>query len=411
MNICRFFVPLLALVSTTPSTVVSGQDVIPPGTVAKILPHLSKERPLDVSFLKLGAFADPKCGLVEYKVSLSRGSARQDISVMSEPETTPSPFRAILASLKRLRVDADGSPRAYHPEDPDGTGACSLVRDKTGAHYPQDKRACAIDRLSNAGVLLFKGANRVPDARFVDEWLQFWPLIRERRLRSLKLAELARDSSLDQYYLFYSTSNDTTAIFRDRIIKRDPSGYPCIRGVQSRFSGYFIASTSLKYPVDHFDVDDSTVKNTAPAECGPLRNINSELTPYFVLPAGVLGPAGIGDIVIGQLTTGGIRRRVYAIAADEGPVSRFGEASIAFNQQLAGVSGPVLNNKGLNALDIDDGRTIAVIVFPGTRSLLKGDFSVANIETIGKELLATWERPKGEGRLDACISKVTASAR
>jgi hypothetical protein len=56
-----------------------------------------------------------------------------------------------------------------------------------------------------------------------------------------------------------------------------------------------------------------------------------------------------------------------SVAADEGPISHFGEGSAALNQALLGESEPIVNNRALNQRDIDD-KIVTVLILGGTKS-------------------------------------------
>ena len=262
-----------------------------------------------------------------------------------------------------------------------------------------------------------------------EDWLQFWSLIRERKLQSFDLEKVLGASFGYHYYGFYWKQKDMTAIFKDENVQRTADGYPCTRGAGSRYAGYFVAATTLRHGTDHAGgdfgrpsvlalasadasaADSATDRSIAPAECEAFRNINSETVAYFVIPGGTLGGAGIGDVVVARIKTGTGERYAYGVAADEGPIGKFGEGSILFNQQLLGKTGAVMNNRGLNALDIDH-TPVAIAILGGTRDLLKGDFSQRNVERVAKAEFARWG---GGGdpvrRFDACAAAATVIPR
>jgi Fungal chitosanase of glycosyl hydrolase group 75 len=142
----------------------------------------------------------------------------------------------------------------------------------------------------------------------------------------------------------------------------------------------------------------------APAECQAFRNIDSETVAYYVIPGGTLGEASVGDIVVARVKTSAGDKYVYGVAADEGPIGKFGEGSILFNQKLLGKTGAVMNNRGLNMLDIDH-TPVAVAILGGTRDLLKGDFSQGNVEKVARAEFARWGGGSDpERRMDACAA-------
>ena len=106
--------------------------------------------------------------------------------------------------------------------------------------------------------------------------------------------------------------------------------------------------------------------------------------------------------------------RAYGIAGDTGPYDQFGEGSIAFNKALLDDHRQIENGKDVDSLDINlaeprtqhlEGASMAVLLFGGTRRLLGGDYSEANIRKVGEAQLKRWNAKAsgGEGRLDACL--------
>ena len=187
------------------------------------------------------------------------------------------------------------------------------------------------------------------------------------------------------------------------IIPSTKDGYPCVRGSESRYPGYFVAATTLTRPGP-----------VRPDGCEPLSYLDAAEIPFFVLPGGDFGHIEIGDIVIGHFKTSNEEHVVFGIAGDAGPIEQFGEGSIAFHLALRGKAGaPVMNVQDVNALDIDSdflkqkNATLAILVLGGTKKRLAGNYSRENIEKIGRDELARWN---GGGerltqRLNACVAK------
>jgi hypothetical protein len=397
----------------------SAQDL--PPNLKDIASQLGKKRSTTVTFASAGPATAPACGLAPFNVTLSRGSRSFTHAVLSEPGDKAM-RKTIFVVTAGLAADADGSPRAYHPEDPTGSGICTLSPGRDGALVPSGP-ACALDSFADGGIAVFKGTSQLKDSGLKEDWLQFWSLIRERKLASFDLAQVLGASFGYHYYGFYWKQKDMTAIFKDENVQRTADGYPCTRGAASRYAGYFVAATTLQHTADHAGADvvrpslfalaaanvgaaDTAAAGdaVAPAECQALRNIDSETVAYYVIPGGTLGEASVGDIVVARVKTSAGDRYVYGVAADEGPIGKFGEGSILFNQKLLGKTGAVMNNRGLNMLDID--RTpVAVAILGGTRDLLKGDFSQGNVEKVAKAEFARWGGGSDpERRMDACAA-------
>lgn len=406
---------------------VSGFTQDLPPNLRDIAGHLGKKRATTVAFASAGPATAPACGLAPFNVTLSRGSRSFTHAVLSEPGDKVA-RKTIFVVTGGLASDADGSPRAYHPEDPTGSGSCTLSAGRDGSLVPSGS-ACALDSFADGGIAVFKGTTQLKDSSLKEDWLQFWSLIRERKLKSFDLEKVLGASFGYHYYGFYWKQKDMTAIFKDENVQRTADGYPCTRGAGSRYAGYFVAATTLRHGTDHAGgdfgrpsvlalasadasaADSATDRSIAPAECEAFRNIDSETVAYFVIPGGTLGGAGIGDVVVARIKTGTGERYAYGVAADEGPIGKFGEGSILFNQQLLGKTGAVMNNRGLNALDIDH-TPVAIAILGGTRDLLKGDFSQRNVERVAKAEFARWG---GGGdpvrRFDACAAAATVIPR
>ena len=404
----------------------SAQDL--PPNLSDIASHLGKKRSTTVVFSSGGQATAPACGLAPFNVTLSRGSRSFTHAVLSEPGDKAR-RKTIFVVTGGLASDADGSPRAYHPEDPTGSGTCTLSAGHDGSLVPSGP-ACALDSFADGGIAVFKGTSQLKDSGLKDDWLQFWSLIRDKKLQSFDLAKVLGASFGYHYYGFYWKQKDMTAIFKDENVQRTADGYPCTRGASSRYAGYFVAATTLRHTTDHAGADvgrpsvfalasaDAGAPERAaagdaiaPAECEAFRNIDSETVAYFVIPGGTLGDATIGDIVVARIKTSTGDRYAYGVAADEGPIGKFGEGSILFNQQLLGKAGAVMNNRGLNALDIDH-TPVAIVILGGTRDLLKGDFSQGNVERVAKAEFARWGGDADPTqRMDACAAAATVISR
>jgi hypothetical protein len=406
-----------ALVSLTILYFVSAasglaQDMPPNGNLAQMVTKLGKKLPTDVSISATNQPVAPACKLQRFDVTLSRGADRKyTYSILSDPDGPGASRRNVLAVSAGLAVDADGSARAYHPEDPTGSGTCTLTGDHNGGYYPSGGQVCAIDNFSDGGIAVFKGTTQVRDGDLADDWRQFWSLIRDKKLTPYDLARVSGMSFGYHYYFFYWKQRDMTVFFKDENVQRTSDGYPCTRGGKSRFAGYFVAATTLKHDSDHAGAEIFNPVAVAPAECQALRDIDAEMVPYFVIPGGTLGQATIGDVVVARVKTDGGERIVYGVAADEGPIRSFGEGSAALNQLLLSKTGPVINNAALDKLDIS--RTaVTILILGGTRQLLKGNFSRANIETVAHAEFVRWGRGADPAkRLNACIAEAKVNPR
>ena len=261
-----------------------AQDL--PPNLRDIASQLGKKRSTTVTFASAGPTTAAACGLAPFNVTLSRGSRSFTHAVLSEPGDKAM-RKTIFVVTAGLASDADGSPRAYHPEDPTGSGTCTLTPGRDGALVPSGP-ACALDSFADGGIAVFKGTSQLKDSGLKEDWLQFWSLIRERKLASFDLAQVLGASFGYHYYGFYWKQKDMTAIFKDENVQRTADGYPCTRGAGSRYAGYFVAATTLRHATDHAgaDVERPSVFALASADASA-----ADRTPAPVAPALPLAPA------------------------------------------------------------------------------------------------------------------------
>jgi hypothetical protein len=402
---------LVGSLALVPTVSAEAQDIPPPKVLSAIAAQFSKRFPATtVSFSAPGQRAAEPCEMTPATMTTARDTRRRDFPVLIDGQRgAGAEPRDILARISRLTVDADGSGRSYHPDDPFGEGVCTISAGRDGR--PAFHGVCAVDNLASGGFRLFLDAIRLtrvakaakgPD--LADEWKKIWPLIHERKVRAFNLGSLTREKALDRYYGFHDRTQNLTAIFNREIIPPDAEGYPCRHGASSPHAGYFISATTLSSPQS--DTKDS---------CTSTAFIDAEHVPFFVLPTGRLGQAGVGDVVVGYLNVDGQERLAYGIAADTGPFDQFGEGSIAFNQRLLADSKPVMNVKGVYGVDInlkaiardkEKPAAMAILVLGATRHLFKGDYSPRNVETVARQEFARWggNAEQAIRRLKACTA-------
>lgn len=155
----------------------------------------------------------------------------------------------------------------------------------------------------------------------------------------------------------------------------DDSGEPLIQGEDQPYPGYYISTTSLVYP--GFKDED------------PLRYVNSEVIPYFVLPSDLLYETGttLGDIgYVYNIRNG---KGCFAIYADTGSEGKIGEGSMYLAKQLG------INDNPRTGGQADD---VLYIIFP--YSGYKQPLSIDKINTLGKKLQ---EKSRMQEFLEACF--------
>lgn len=394
----------------------AAQDLPPPSVLEKIIPQL--QEPLTsarIVFQSKASKTDALCNMQNFEMTLERDGkgAPNKYSVLLNPQQGESIVpRQMLALVNRIAVDADGAERAYHPEDIYGKGVCERKKDTEGKEIWSG--VCALDSFASSGIRIFDGANRVrfpslsKQPKEAEEasvrWKNFWALIRGRKLPAIDFKKIAGPLAPDGYRMFYEKETNRSAFFKRAIIPHTRDGYPCLHGEESRYPGYFLTATTLTQP--------SVIRADG---CAPTRYIDALDIPFFVLPGGGIGSAQLGDIVIGFYKSGGAQRIAYGIAADAGPIEKFGEGSVAFNQILLGQpSKPVMNIDDVNSFHISSDRlkkenaTLAILVLGGTKQRLNGNYSRENIDKVGRAELARWNGSGADmtARLNACVKQM-----
>jgi hypothetical protein len=377
----------------------------------RMISQLDKTSPSKAAFTRSPAGASAQCGMPAYDMTISRANgARHTFSVLSEPMAAGS--RNVFAATQGLASDADGSPRAYHPRDPQGAGQCKVVLDSKGNAVVSDGQTCALDTLYDGGTIVFRGTSKITPTNANADWSNFWSLIANQKLPSFDLKTVSGVELGFHYYFFYWKQNDMTVFFKDENVQRTNQGYPCVRKSKSAFAGYFVSATTLKHANDVLGAETASADDIAPAECLALRNIDSEAVPYFVIPGGSLDGAAVGDVVVARLRAGPKDRLVFGVAADAGPIAKFGEGSVLFNQLLFRDAKPVVNNHGLNSLDHRD--PVAILILGGSGKSLNQDYTRDNIERVAKAAFAKWGADKNADpveRFDACVGGAPVNPR
>ena len=392
MRLAVFMLLLIASVSRC-----YAQDRPPPGELKQIIPHLDKKPIMRVDYVPArgpGEATGAACGMQKFTMTLRNaaiGKSSPAIRLLADPQSGATSPKTLLITLDRIKVDSDGSPRTYHPVDISAQRRCDMLTNPiTGI--------CPLDRLVNSGPRTFIGP-RADDAGFAENWKAIWPSIQDGSLKPVWIKDVAgADKIQDGYYFYYLRNKRISAFLKDAIIPQQ-DGKPCVHGPGDRYPGYFQSATKLENP------------GHDAARCAAARYLDAEQVPYFVFPGAQLGEARMGDVVVGIYG----ERTVFGIAGDEGSVTAFGEASIAFNQVLLNRParpGNVNDADGLEVVAIwrSAGKTkikpLAILVFAGTRALLKETFTAENIGKVGQQKFDEWKKQgsDAEKRLAACVA-------
>jgi hypothetical protein len=397
----------VAILLGWPATGAKAQERPSDADLASIIEQLSAHHREGsrVEFVNVDPAMSPSCRMNAAAMKVSRGTDSKSFPVLIDNRGGPSGVRQMFAKLGRISVDADGAGRAYHAEDP--FGDCSPSADQPS------RRICALDNFSDAGMRLFLGAARLKRAdpksqtadapTFLPNWRELWPLIRDQKLVPLPLKSIAAPEGPRDFNLIHWKERNLTFAFNTKIVPATHKGYPCRFGQESEYSGYFISATTFK-----------KASPTRTDGCKPAQYLDSEKVPFLVVPTEKFGGIGLGDIAIGFLKTPAGLHIAYGIAGDTGPYDHFGEGSIAFNKALLDERRRIEDAGDVDSLDIDlaeprrqhlEGASLAVLVLGGTRRLLGGDYSEANIRKVGEVQLKRWSAavPGSEGRLNACL--------
>jgi hypothetical protein len=372
---------------------VEARAQTPPPDILRAIVAKVAEPSSQIVFKPARGASSSICRMRPFDMQLMQdGNLARSYSILMDTDPAGSSVpKDVLAVVSRFTIDADGSPRAYHPEDPDGRGVCDPERRADGSTHMRG--ICALDRFANAGLRVFRNTDVMEKDDLVREWAVIWPYIRDRRLQPVELHTVAGSLAPRDYYLFYLPDRRLTAVFRETVITKDNAGYPCRHGPDSAYPGYFVAATTLNH-IAPYRSDG----------CAPGRFLDSESVPYTVLPKGNFGDVEVGDVMVARLSRAGMNRMVFGIVAEAGRPDRLGEGSIALNAALLGKEAPARSMKDTWNLDISTGQ-VAILVFGGTHALLNGNYSRQNVETVARQEFTRWNGGAGAQRLEACIAE------
>lgn len=161
------------------------------------------------------------------------------------------------------------------------------------------------------------------------------------------------------------------------------NGKPC-----PAVDGYLVSATALH------------VRNITDI-CDQNSYVDALAVPALVLPLGATGfntrNARIGDLVVAAVP--GSDRVVFGVVGDAGPSNKLGEASVAMNGALLGLSEQPTNFKDVKKRW--GVKRAAVLIFPGTRDVQSPYLTRDRIEAAASPLFQQWG---GVERLQACAT-------
>lgn len=354
-----------------------------------------------------GVSTDAACGMQHFQMKLvgKNGTVKNEFAILLDPQapgfaTKP---KYLVARTEVLHVDADGSPRAYHPDDPFGDKVCKLSPGPSGS-YVSD-RACAMDTFRDAGIHVLDATRELKGKDLREAWPSLWPRIRDGVAKPIDIGTMP-ESLKGAYYGFLDTERGSRTFFKRDIIPSTKDKLPCIRKTASRFAGYFVAATALRHKQNVTGTDIEDADQIAPHECTPQLWLDASTIPFFVLPGSPFGDIRPGDVVAAYAVIGGKERVVFAVIGDSGPTESFGEASVALIQLLKkGNLSPVASNQDLNSWDRKTDATI--LLLGSTTDAVGPQFTYEAIQMAGRSELEKWTGGTSDilKRLRACSAQ------
>lgn len=256
----------------------------------------------------------------EYTVARTKVFAPQNKKVLLLKDAGDAAGeRSIILFQTNLRVNTDGSPLSYHPQDPRGqTKALNNICN-----------GIAVRKINSEKNLCFTAFGQA---------IQIFQQFRDSNFQTVPAG-------------FRITWNKVLAT-----TKENGKDVPCVFK-SGEFKGYFGSLTAL--------TNDLT---TDKGECDINNQLNPMTVPALVL-AGGQHPvkefgARVGDLLIAfnpktQLFTS-------AIIGDTGPADNLGEGSVSLNMKLRGTTTAPTNKLETFRLSIDDAKVLIAII-PGSR--------------------------------------------
>ena len=255
----------------------------------------------------------------QFTVAQSKVFAPQNKKVLLLKDTSDaSGQRKIILFQTNLRVNTDGSPLSYHPQDPRG-------------------RTKALNNICNGIAVRRTGSNNNLCFSAFGE--------------AIRVFERWRDTNFQNIPAGFRISWQN--VFAP--VKENGIDVPCVfkEGV---FKGYFGSLTALK--------NDLT---TNKGECEINDQVNPMTVPALVLAGGQHPVKEFGAKVGDLLVAFNPRTQLFtaAIIGDTGPPDNLGEGSVSLNMKLLGTTTPPTNKEETFRLSINANVLIAII--PGSR--------------------------------------------
>jgi hypothetical protein len=270
-----------------------------------------------IAALSVIAACMPVVQAQEFRVAQSQVFTPQNKKVLLLNDAASQ--RKIILFQTNLRVNTDGSPLSYHPQDPRG-------------------RTRALNNICNGVAVRRVNSNK--------------NLCFSEFAKAIQVFEQFRDSN------FQTVPTGFRIAWQNVLatVKENGKDVPCVFG-SGVFNGYFGSLTALK---------NGLTANKG--ECDVNDQVNPMTVPALVL-AGGQNPvrafgAKLGDLLIAfnprtQLFTA-------AIIGDTGPADNLGEGSVSLNMKLLGTTTPPTNKEETFRLSIENTKVLIAII-PGSR--------------------------------------------
>lgn len=290
-------------------------------------------------------------GARDFRVSRTAVFAPQGKRVLLLRDAA-SPRRVIMFQTG-LRINTDGSPMSYHPQDPRG-------------------RELALNNVCNAIAVRRVGASA--------------NLCFTRFGEAIGVFERWRDSG------FQTVPAGFRITWRNVLPAVDAGGtsVPCVFQT-GPFRGYFGSLTALK----------NELPRGAWGECEINNQVNPISVPALVLVGGANVVRDFGARVGDLLVAYNPKTRLFsaAVIGDVGPEDNIGEGSVALNMRLLGTTTPPTNKAETFRLSIQDAQVLIAII-PTSRTFEEArPFTAENVA----ERVASWQRAAGFATPEAFV--------
>jgi hypothetical protein len=272
--------------------------------------------PILVAFVLCVSIANAQ----EFTVAQLKVFAPQNKKVLLLKDTRDATEqRKIILFQTNLRVNTDGSPLSYHPQDPRG-------------------RTKALNNVCNGIAVRRAGSNNNLCFSAFGEAIGVFERWRDTNFQTVPAG-------------FRITWQNVFAA-----VKENGKDVPCVFKT-GEFKGYFGSLTALK--------NDLT---TNKGECDINNQLNPMSVPALVLAGGQHPVKEFGAKVGDLLVAFNPRTQLFttAIIGDTGPANNLGEGSVSLNMKLLGTTTPPTNKEETFRLSIEN-TDVLIAIIPGSR--------------------------------------------